>query len=518
MFASCSRLASPRWLAFGLLALVFTLANSGSRLPADEGKIDPAVRRALANGREAAVLLLAKTQLLNDGQAYGKFCRDNASRKRSSLRKETIERLKKIADDEQPRILAALGQPGDARRLWLVNAVAASLSAEQIEKAARLDLVKYVYPAGRLPDESGPAGTVAEVLKPQRREPFSAKDKRVGWNVEMVNASRVWEKFQVTGEGVVVAMFDTGVNYRHQDLRRNIWINKNEIPNNGQDDDGNGLVDDYYGFDFIQMKAEVLLGGARPHGTWTAGIVAGDGSGGTVTGVAPRAQLMILRGMGGGYLASRAFQYCLEHGADIVNMSFSVPNLGNTRGYWRLMCEQASCAGLVSVSGAGNFQQSAQTPVQLRVPEGIPCVIAAGGVDKQLEVPPFCSLGPVEWGSVRFYEDYPLPQGLVKPDVCGFPGAGYPILSTGDEGYIDPNRRVRGNSFSSPHVAGVSALVLSAAPELPAWKVKEILEETATDIDPQGKDNRTGAGLLNAYKAVKAARALAGDAPTAATK
>ena len=206
-----------------------------------------------------------------------------------------------------------------------------------------------------------------------------------------------------------------------------------------------------------------------------------------------------------------AFQYAIENGADVVNMSFSIPNLGHTRGLWRLAAEHATAAGLVLVSGAGNFQQQQKIPVQQRIPEGIPCVISAGGVDQDMNVPRFCSLGPVEWSKVRFYEDYPMPRGLIKPDVCGFPGAGYPILDPAklNGGLIDPNNRVRGDSFSGPHVSGTVALMFEANPRLTAMKVKQILESTAKDIAPPGKDNRTGAGLLDAYEAVKAAKSLA---------
>ena len=74
------------------------------------------------------------------------------------------------------------------------------------------------------------------------------------------------------------------------------------------------------------------------------------------------------------------------------------------------------------------------------------------------------------------------------------------------EGLIDPNNRVRGNSFSGPHVSGTVALMFEANPRLTAMKVKQILESTAKDIAPPGKDNRTGAGLLDAYEAVLAAK------------
>jgi subtilisin family serine protease len=179
--------------------------------------------------------------------------------------------------------------------------------------------------------------------------------------------------------------------------------------------------------------------------------------------------------------------------------------LGNVRGVWRLMSDHAVAAGLVLVSGVGNFRTTEEVPEQIRIPEGIPSVIGVGGVDRKLALAPFSSIGPVEWAGVRFYNDYPMPAGLTKPDAVAFPGPGYPVLRPGTSGYIDPNTTVAGNSFSSPHVAGVAALMLSAAPDLPAWRVRELLEATAADLDAPGKDARTGAGLVDAFAAVRAA-------------
>jgi subtilisin family serine protease len=461
---------------------------------------------ALAQEARRPVLVVGRTQLLDWGKAFDEFCATHAGRKRTELRAEVVSKLKAIAKKEQPEILKALGSPEGARPLWIVNAVAVPLTQAEVDRARTLDLVKHTYPAGWLPPE-GDAGEVEHVLKPEPREPFSAKRKQIPWNLKPLKVPEVWKKLKVTGEGVVVGMFDHGINYMHQDLRKNIWINPDEIANNGKDDDANGLVDDYYGFNFSQMKAEVRGRGRRQHGSLTSCVVAGDGTGGIVTGVAPRAKLMSLMGAGGPYPAARCFQYALEEGADIVNMSFSIPGLGDTRGLWRLMAEHATCAGLVLVSGAGNFQQQAKIPVQIRIPEGIPCVICVGGVTERLEVPRFVSLGPVEWASVKFYEDFPMPAGLIKPDVCAFPGPKIALIGTdGDESYLPDSNQRRGNSLSAPHVSGICALVLSANPELTPWRVKEILEKTAKDLPPRGKDPRSGAGFANAYKAVQAAR------------
>ena len=457
---------------------------------------------SLAAAQEKNVIVLLRTQLLGDAKAYGAFVGRNGGRKRSELRKETIEKLKRIAADEQPALLKALGSPADARSLWLVNAIALRLGPEKIRKAKELRSVKFIYASGPLPAD-GPAGTVAEVLEQEPRGEFTTRKKTIPWNLKMLKAPEVW-KTGVLGEGVVVAMFDVGVNYRHTDLRNNMWMNRGEVANNGKDDDGNGYVDDLYGFDFSRNRAEVQPGRIA-HGTMTASVVAGDGSGGQITGVAPRARLMALRG-NGTYNAARAFQYALDMGADVVNMSFSIPDLGNGRGLWRLMAEQATCAGLVLVSGAGNFP-SLPVPVQIRIPEGIPSVICAGGVTKKRKFARL-SRGPVEWESVEFYGDYPMPKGLIKPDVCAFPGPGIGLVAAGDSGYLPENNGKRGNSLSSPHVSGVCALMLSVNPELNAWRVKEILEATATDLRPRGKDVKTGAGLVNALKAVKAVKAV----------
>ena len=474
-------------------------------------KIDPNVAQAIRGGRAVPVVLLGQRQLLEGAKGFPAFCQKNAGAKRSVLRPQIIAQLKAIAKEEQAKLREELDLPKTAKGLWLVNGVAVTLTPEAIRAAAKSKNVKYIYPAGPIPLEGGRGGRgrVSAVLPEVKRKAFSAEGKKIPWNLKAVKADQVWSKLKITGEGAVVAMYDAGVDYTHADLKNNIWRNPGEKANNGKDDDGNGWVDDIYGFNFRfgspEVKPNSVQAGRLQHGTLTSGIVAGDGTGGTITGVAPRAQLMPLLGWGGPYGAARVHEYALENGADVMNMSFSIPNLGHTRGLWRLMSEHATVAGLVLVSGAGNFQRLPK-PVQLRIPEGIPCVIAAGGVDRNLKIPNFVSLGPVEWGGVKFYEDHPMPKGLIKPDVSAFPGPNYPVLAN-KSGYLDPNNRVRGNSFSGPHVAGTVALILSANPELTAWRVKEILEATATDIGAKGKDNDTGAGLLNALAAVKAAMA-----------
>ena len=205
--------------------------------------------------------------------------------------------------------------------------------------------------------------------------------------------------------------------------------------------------------------------------------------------------------------AALAHQYAIENGADILSMSFSLPGLGNLRGFWRMMSDHAVAAGLFPVGGAGNFRTTQPIPIQHQSPKDVPSVLSVGGIDTLGVLVPFSSMGPAEWTTVALYGDYPMPEGLVKPDVVAFPGTGFPVLAIGDRGYIDTDTvRIRGNSFSGPQVAGIAALILSEHPSMSVWRVREIIEGTAHDLGAAGKDNMFGFGLADAYAAVLLAR------------
>jgi subtilisin family serine protease len=471
-------------------------------------RIDPAVRSAMDTARTVNVVILGRTQLLAPIGGLDSFAVRNAAADRRELRRRVVQDLERIAASEQPAIVRVLGDRR-ATRLWIVNAIATSASADEIRRLARMDEVRFIYPAPALPRSSGQVGTLRAVLQPEAsRPPFDPAGKRIPWNLAMLRVPEAWAESKATGAGILVASLDNGINYQHPDLTKNVWVNAREIAQNGRDDDDNGYVDDVYGFDFNTMSAEVgafETGGPQQHGTVTSGIMVGDGTMGIVTGVAPRARVMALRG-NGIITAPLAFQYAIEHGADVMNMSFSIPNLGNARGLWRMISDHAVAAGLVLAGGAGNFRMSAQIPVQHQSPKDVPSVISVGGVDSTMTPAPFSSMGPAEWASVALYGDYPMPNGLGKPDVVAFPGAGYPILAF-PTGYVDPNNTTRGNSLSGPQGSGVAALMLSVAPALPAWRVVPILRSTARDIGPPGFDNEFGAGLIDAAAAVRAALA-----------
>ncbi|MBM80067.1 MAG: hypothetical protein CMJ78_05670 [Planctomycetaceae bacterium] len=103
-------------------------------------------------------------------------------------------------------------------------------------------------------------------------------------------------QFGDDSEEIIVAVIDTGVDYRHADLRANMWVNPDEIPGNGKDDDGNGIIDDVHGASFVGGRASGDPMDDNGHGTHCAGTVGGVGNNGIgVVGVNRRVKIMALK-------------------------------------------------------------------------------------------------------------------------------------------------------------------------------------------------------------------------------
>jgi subtilisin family serine protease len=362
--------------------------------------------------------------------------------------------------------------------------------------------------------------TLFELWK-KRPAKLDLKNAKIPWNLEGIKAPEVWRKEKAFGRGVTVAVIDSGI-LPTPSLAHALWKNSKESFN-GKDDDENGLIDDVFGYDFISGVGFVgETNRMMSHGSACAGIIAGRTSPKSkwLTGVAPEAELMLLKGS----FDLRVLEYLLDQGADLVSMSFMIVGreLGHLRGLYRNAFEHLSAAGVLSMGGAGNYGAGPRAqPVgkQIGLPKDIPCVVAVAGVNKDLSPISFSSKGPCFWENVAFFSDYPRKKPLSKPDLTAFP-TGYPMWTH------PPNRLTKargwreisaedgaslvvgpgGNSFSGPHGVGVAALVWSVNPEMNPWEVHALLEETAVDLGPKGRDFRTGAGLLDALAAVKAAR------------
>ena len=318
--------------------------------------------------------------------------------------------------------------------------------------------------------------TVEEVTHP--KQPLS-------WNLTRIQADLVWSRLGLIGKGAVLAILDSGANYRHSDLAHHLWRNDGELAGNGKDDDGNGYVDDIYGYNFANDNGNVE--DDFFHGTSSAGIMVGDGRGGIMTGVAPGAQLMILRmydqmtrytntdlWRAYQYDAWEAMQYAVAERADVINMSFAwEPAERPLHAVWRYVCTNVVAAGVTMVAGSGNFRGYYHVPDQVRPPASVPAVLTTGGTLEDDTISPLSSRGPVFWSAYPPFADYPPPAGLFKPEVSA-PFGDFPVVPFRGRGYQVLSEQA-GSSLTSPHVAGVIALMLEANPELRPDQIRDRL-------------------------------------------
>ena len=361
--------------------------------------------------------------------------------------------------------------------------------------------VRKIFAGPSRPDSRPPGPAVAPGFPRLPQQPFDPKRYQHPWYIRSLQADRVWKEYAVTGRGTLNVIHDFNFVFS-ENLNGNLYRNAGEIPGNNIDDDQNGLVDDYHGYNFDDQTAaltrvSVPLKSVSPqglHGFMCAAVVCGRGVAGSPYefGIAPESEWA---GVIGATRIEKSIQWAIEQGADTYSMSFSIPGLQEYRSHWRKVMEHGSLCGVFFVSGAGNFAQTAKQPVQMRTPEDIPEVVfAAAGVQRNFQRTPFSSQGPVNW-QTEHYRD-----GLVqKPEVCAF-NFGLPLLQR--DGSVRPVA-LNGNSFAGPMFCGTIALMLSADPDLLPWDLKEIITTTATDVAQPGVDSQTGHGLINSYRAVK---------------
>ena len=293
------------------------------------------------------------------------------------------------------------------------------------------------------------------------------------WGMTKIQAPAAWDLAK--GNGVVVAVVDTGVDHTHPDLTTNIWSNAGEIPGNGIDDDGNGYVDDVRGWNFVSNTNAPFDG--HSHGTHVSGTISAVGNNGIgVIGVAPSAKIMAVKGLGddgSGYDSDLAqgIIYAADNGADVINMSWG--GTGDSPVIEDAI-EYAHSLGVVLVAAAGN---SAIDASQF-LPAKYAAVITVSAFNSADVIAPFSNFG-------------------TKIDVAA---PGVSILSTVPGGYYSS---YNGTSMASPHVAGLAALLLSQHPAYTNEQVRQAIRRTADDVAAPGVDTQAGYGRINAFKALQ---------------
>lgn len=298
-----------------------------------------------------------------------------------------------------------------------------------------------------------------------------------GINDADIDAPVAW--LTTTGDShVVVAVIDTGIDYSHEDLSANMWINEREIPGNGKDDDGNGYKDDIYGYDFCNRDGDPF--DDNEHGTHVSGIIAAakDNQKGIV-GVAPSVRLMAIKFLGedGGGLLSNAvlgIEYAIKMGAKILNNSWG------GGGFSQALYDAIAVANenqIVFTAASGNDGRSTDDNPHYPSSYKHPNVISVGGTTNQDVLAGFSNYG---LKSVHL-----LAPG--KMVLSSIPGNRYDVME--------------GTSMATPHISGIAALILSREPELSAEQVRERLIKTSDEIISVRRKVMSG-GRVNAYNAI----------------
>jgi subtilisin family serine protease len=412
---------------------------------------------------------------------------------------------------------------------WVTNSISAQVTPEVLRALLERDDVLSVDLARTV--------DVSELLDQPTATPTKSKKKTRGdgaappakkaraaaaavtqgtptWSVQRINAPLLWQ-LGITGEGVLAAVIDTGVNYRHPDLKSQMW-------------DG-GATYPHHGYDFESNDTNPI--DEAGHGTSCAGIVAGNGAKGQGTGVAPKATVMALRVGGRESNYWKAFEFAIDRGAQVISMSMSwkYPSNPNYTG-WRRACEALAAAGILHANSIGNQGDQLSTypiPYNIATPGNCPpprlhalqspvggmsSVIACGATDNADRLAAYSGRGPAEWNAVPF-TDYPYQggarPGLIKPDVCA-PGPGttscnwqYTPGSTG----ATPYSSFGGTSAATPHVGGCLVLLahacMKAGTPIVLARAQEALENTAVRMPGQTRDKETnfGAGRVDVYAA-----------------
>lgn len=306
------------------------------------------------------------------------------------------------------------------------------------------------------------------------------------WDMKKIQADRAWN----LGIGssmpfTTVAVIDTGVDYNHEDLADVMWT----------DDNGK------HGYDFVNDDDDPM--DDHYHGTHVAGTIgASVHNGKGISGVSNRVKIMAIkglnsRGIGFDDKLAESIVWATNRGAKVINMSWGAAQSDSP--ILRQALDYARSQGVVSIAAAGNSFDD----VVYYTPASFPHVIAVAASSPQDTRVPFSN-----WG---LKIDLSAPGGGSQEDC----NAGYceNILSTESSSSAIPSSnkvithgtgyaRLMGTSMAAPHVAGAAAMVLSNNPHLTPDEVRNILLNSADDVDIEGKDTESGYGRLNVYRAI----------------
>ena len=385
-------------------------------------------------------------------------------------------------------------------------------SAEGVSYAQRIPLYKPI--GGERFLEVSPAA-VAKAAKAASTMPFNDPLLNDQWHYNNdghiagtkmgadANVFKAWETGVTGSKDVVVAIIDGGFQVDHPDLKDNVWINTAELNGKpGVDDDGDGYVDDIYGYNFVINSSDI---NAHSHGTHVAGTVGATNNNGIgVCGVAGGSdgkggvKMMVCQVFDSRASSSAvadfgaAIVYAADRGASIAQCSWGASVAGD---------EDKSVTEAVDYftkNGGGDKMN------------GGLCIFAAGNNGEEGDYYPGCldkvvavgSMAPD--GSVAYYSNRGKWVDVTAPGGLEDNGQQYGVLSTLPNSTYGYNE---GTSMACPHVSGIAALILSkyGNKQFSNETLRTLLTTSVNDLYTQNPEYEglMGSGYIDAYKALQ---------------
>ena len=314
------------------------------------------------------------------------------------------------------------------------------------------------------------------------------------WGLKIINTEQAWD-IETGSPDVTMAVVDTGLDYNHPDIQENVWFNlgedidQNEILDendiNGIDDDQNGFIDDFKGWDFANVDNDPL--DDHGHGTHVSGTAAAVTNNNTgIAGVSWSSKIMAVKGLdGGGYgyndELANSLIYAADNGADVINNSWG--GFGDSGAeFFQDVINYAHSLGAIIVAAAGNEYQYLTNN---HFPGGLEHVVTVAATDMDDVKAHFSN-----WGEL---------VDVAAPGVY--------ILSLRANGtkmglLVDDFHTVaQGTSMAAPHVVGLAALTISKYPLDTNEEISARIQGTA---DYTSSPLYIGSGRINAYEALTA--------------
>lgn len=314
-----------------------------------------------------------------------------------------------------------------------------------------------------------------------------------------IDAPEAWD-LEKGDNDIIIAIVDKGIDWTHSDLAGNIWTNPGEDPwsnpndpttGNGIDDDANGFIDDWKGWNFVSSNGNSKDESSDSHGTHCAGIAGAvtDNNIG-VAGVSWYSKLMVVRAMyksGTIYWsdAGPALVYAADMGADVISMSFGGTGSNSTL---KGGVDYAYGSGCVLVAAMGN-----QAGPVIHIPASYSNTIAVGATDTD-----DTRAVPGDWGNPTQGSNYGSHIDVIAPGSWI-----YSTLNNNMYGYKN------GTSMATPMVAGLAALLLARDPSRTNVEIRGLIRGYADDQvgnpveDTPGFDIYYGYGRINAHRSIK---------------